>query len=108
MTKTKSGDFISCVVTVRKCFAIGQKENQRDCLLEFPLVWWKPCDHVTDCYCCMMNTRVVGKKNRHKISYPSIRPVQHFEELPVPVFVVFPRVKTVMRIRGSMRSAIKR
>ena len=35
----------------------------------------------------------VGKKNRHKISYPSIpsaiRPVPYCEELPVPVFSGF-------------------
>ena len=38
-------------------------------------------------------TASVGKKNRHKISYPSIfsaiRPVPHCEELPVPVFRSF-------------------
>jgi len=37
-----------------------------------PMVWWEPRDRVTDCYFCMVNTKGVGKKNRHKISYPSI------------------------------------
>ena len=57
------------------------------------MVWREPRDHVTDCYFCMINTKGVGKKNRHKISYPSspsaIRPVPHCEELPVPVFSGF-------------------
>ena len=35
VTKTRNGHLILCVITVRKCFAIGQKENERDCLLEF-------------------------------------------------------------------------
>ena len=38
----------------------------------------------------MVNTKSVGKKNRHKISYPNIpsaiQPVPHCENLPVPVF----------------------
>ena len=29
-------------ITVRKCFTIGQKENERDCLLEFPLFGGNP------------------------------------------------------------------
>ena len=58
-----------------------------------PMIWREPRDHVTDCYFCMVNTKGVEKKNRHKISYPSIpsaiRPVPHCEELPVPVFSDF-------------------
>jgi len=53
----------------------------------------EPRDHVTDCYSCIVNKKGVGKKNRHKISCPSIpsaiRCVPHCEELPVPVFTVF-------------------
>ena len=93
VTKTRSGHLIWCVITVRKCFAIGQKENDWDCLLELPMVWWEPRYHVTDCYFCTVNTKGVGKKNRHKISYPSIpsaiRPVRHCEGLPVPVISAF-------------------
>ena len=37
-----------------------------------------------------MNTKGIGKKNRHKIDYPNIpsaiRPVPHSESLPVPIF----------------------
>jgi len=57
------------------------------------MVWREPRDHVTDCYSCIVNKKGVGKKNRHKISCPSIpsaiRSVPHCEELPVPVFSVF-------------------
>ena len=57
------------------------------------MVWREPRDHATNCYFCMVNTKGVGKKNRRKISYPSIpsaiRPVPHREELPVPVFSGF-------------------
>ena len=55
-----------------------------------PMTWREPKDHTTDCYFCLINTKGVGKKNRHKISYPSIpsaiRPTLHSDELPVPVF----------------------
>ena len=58
-----------------------------------PMVWREPRDHATDCYFCMVNTKGVGKKNQHKISYASIplaiRPVPHCEELQVPVFSDF-------------------
>ena len=55
-----------------------------------PMVWREPTDHITNCYFCLVNTKGVGKRNRHKIIYPSIpsaiRPVPHSEELPPPVF----------------------
>ena len=37
MTKTRNGHPISCVISVRKFFAIRQKENGRDCLFNFYL-----------------------------------------------------------------------
>jgi hypothetical protein len=58
-----------------------------------PMVWREPKDHTSDCYFCIVNTKGVGKKNRHMITYPSIpsaiRPIPHCEELPVPVFQGF-------------------
>ena len=55
-----------------------------------PMVWREPKDHCSDCYFCIVNTKGVGKKNRHMVTYPSvpsaIRPVPHSDELPVPVF----------------------
>ena len=50
-------------------------------------------DHTIDCYFCLDNTKGIGKKNRHKISYPSapsaIRPTLHSDELSIPVFNEF-------------------
>lgn len=58
-----------------------------------PMVWREPKDHNSDCYFCLTNTKGIGKKNRHAISYPSIpsaiRPIPHSETLPVPVFKGF-------------------
>ena len=36
------------------------------------MVWRKPKEHLTDCYFCLVNTKVIGKKNRLNISYPRI------------------------------------
>ena len=59
-----------------------------------PMVWREPNNHATDCYFCMVNTTGVGRKNRHKITYPNIpsaiRPVPHSEEVHVPVFKGLP------------------
>ena len=61
-----------------------------------PMVWWEPRDHVTNCYFCMVNTKGVGKKNRHKISYSSIpsviRPVSHLKNLQSQFLVIFSQV----------------
>lgn len=62
-----------------------------DCLLKTQ----KHKEHVHDCYFCLVNTKKVGKKNQHKIFYPStllvIRPIPHFID---PVFSVFLREKS--------------
>ena len=54
------------------------------------MTWQEPKDHTTDCYFCMVNTKDVGKKNGHKITYPripsAIRPSLHSDDLPVTVF----------------------
>ena len=57
------------------------------------MTWREPTDHTTDCYFCLVNTKGIGKKNRHKISYPSIpsaiRSTLRSDELPIPVFKGF-------------------
>ena len=59
-----------------------------------PMIWRGPNKYVTDCYFCMVNTMGVGKKNRHKITYPNIpsaiQLVLHSEEVPVSVFKGLP------------------
>ena len=58
-----------------------------------PMTWREPTDHTTDCYFCLVNTKGIGKDNRHKISYPNIPsaipPTLHCDELPIPVFKGF-------------------
>lgn len=58
-----------------------------------PMVWREQRDHISDCYFCIVNTKGIGKKNRHSVTYPSIpsaiRPVPHSAQIPVPVFSGF-------------------
>ena len=55
------------------------------------MTWRKSKNHTTASYFCLVITKGVGQKNRHKIIYPSIpstiRPTLHFDELPVPAFI---------------------
>ena len=57
------------------------------------MTWREPTHHTTDCCFYLVNTKGIGKKNRHKISYPSIpsaiRSTLHSDELPIPVFKGF-------------------
>ena len=66
------------------------KEKRKGLPFGVPMVWREPKEHLTDCYFCLANTKGIGKKNRQKISYPSIpsaiRPVLHSHKLPPPVF----------------------
>ena len=88
------------------------KRKQKGLPFGVPMVWREPRDHVTNCYFCMINTKGVGKKNRHKISYSSIpsaiRPVSHLKNLQSRFLVIFPQVQTVTMISESMRAAITR
>ena len=69
------------------------KRKHKGLPFRIPMTWREPTDHLTDCYFCLVNTKGIGKKNRHKISYPSIpsaiRPTLHSDELPIPVFKGF-------------------
>ena len=86
--------------------------KQKELRFGVPMIWREPRNHVTNCYFCMVNTKDVGKKNQHKISYPSIplaiRPAPHLKNFRSRFLVVFPQVQTVMMISESMRAAITR
>ena len=53
-----------------------------------PMVWREGKDHVTDCYFCMTDLKVINRKNKHHVQYPdvssAIKPVSHDPDLPVP------------------------
>ena len=87
--KTKNGLLMLHVIIVKKCFVTERKGLP----VGVPMVWREPTDHITNCYFCLVNAMGVGKKNRRKISYPSIssaiRPVPHSDDLPVPIFKGF-------------------
>ena len=61
VTKTKNGQFISCIITVRKCFVIKKKQQKR-LLCKVSMVWREPRDHVPVCHFSMVNTKGLGKK----------------------------------------------
>ena len=76
---------LDCCNRLNKWFA-GEKFT-----LSFavPMVWREQKVHATDCYFCLTNTQGYNHKTRKKIVYPSlpsaIRPVEHSDELPVPI-----------------------
>ena len=69
------------------------KGKRKDLPFRIPMTWWELTDHTTDCYFCLVNTKDIRKKNRHKISYPSIPsavpPTLHSDVLPILVFKGF-------------------
>ena len=69
------------------------KGKRKGLPFEIPMTCREPTDHTTDCYSCLVNTKGICKKNRHKISYPSIpsaiQPTLHSDEPPIPVFKGF-------------------
>ena len=66
------------------------KRKRNDLPFGIPILWCEPKEHLTDCYSGLVNTKVIEKKNRLNISYPSIpssiRPVLHSDKCPPPVF----------------------
>ena len=57
------------------------------------MTWREPTNHTTDWYFFLVNTKGIGKKSRHRISYPSIPlaipPTLHSDELLIAVFKGF-------------------
>jgi len=92
---------------MRKCFAIGQEENERDCLLEFP--WFGGNSEITQLTVIFAwSARQVLARN---IGIRS--PVQAFPQ-PFDLFHIvknfqflkfFSHVKTVVMVGESMRVA---
>ena len=109
VTKTKWSSHIVCH-NCEEMLRDWTKGKRKGLPFGVSMVWRESQDHVTNCYFCMVNTKDVGKKNRHKISYPSIpsaiRPVPHLKNLQSRFLVVFPQVQTVMMISKSMKAAI--
>jgi hypothetical protein len=52
------------------------------------MVWREPKDHLSDCYFCLTNIKVITSKSKHTVKYPNVpsalRPVPHNEALPIP------------------------
>ena len=57
------------------------------------MVWREPTNHVNDCYFCMVRLAGMNSKTLGTVKYPTIpstiRPIPHFNELPVPIFKSF-------------------
>ena len=64
-----------------------------------PMIWREPKNHIDDCYFCALNLSGINRKNRNTLKYPNLdsarRPVSHCEELPVPIFSVFPPIDSL-------------
>jgi len=62
------------------------------------MVWREPKDHCNDCYFYAVKTKSINRKNRNSLTYSNlesaIRPVQHSEELPVPVLEGLPQLES--------------
>lgn len=53
-------------------------------------VWLKPYNHVDDCYICALSFVGINRKKQQKLVHlniaPTISPVPHSNEIPVPIF----------------------
>ena len=64
-----------------------------------PMTWQESKDYTIDCYFCLVNTKGIGKKNKHKITYSSIPSIIRLtllsNELPVPVFTELSKEESI-------------
>ena len=60
------------------------------------MIWRDPKNHTDDCYFCAINLTGINKKKRKSLIYPNLpsalRPVAHWDEIPIPVFKELPDV----------------
>lgn len=78
---------ICCVSCVSLLTAWSKGSRQMK--FGIPMIWREPRDHVSDCYFCLTNVSGITSKSKRTVSYPNLpsamRPIQHSDELPVPV-----------------------
>lgn len=82
----------TCVETLRS----WSKGKNAKLKFGVPMVWREPTNHLDNCYFCLVNVKGFNKKNKQHLQYPDIpsarRPVEHCEEIPVPVFTELPEI----------------
>lgn len=103
MTKTTNEPLVLCVLTVRKCFTVGQKENEKAFCLEF--LWFdESLGNTQATYFCIVKTKDTDKKNSCKISYSNIsspiKPIIHSETLLILVSLTFTSYKDGVSEQG--------
>ena len=69
------------------------KGKQKSLSFGILMIWRELANHVDDCYFCILNVAGFNSKNKSKINYPNIssaiRPIHHFDSIPVPTFNSF-------------------
>ncbi|XP_018412291.1 PREDICTED: leucine-rich repeat-containing protein 43 [Nanorana parkeri] len=82
----------TCVETLRS----WSKGKNAKLKFGVPMVWREPTNHLDNCYFCLVNVKGFNKKNKQHLQSPDIpsarRPVEHFEEIPGPVFTELPQI----------------
>ena len=76
----------TCLENIR-LWTSGKLKSLRHAI---PKIWREPQNHFSDRYFCSVSIAGLNQKKRTSVTNPSlpsaIRPVQHSDELPVPVF----------------------
>ena len=73
------------------------KKDRKSLRFGIPMVWREPKNYFDDCYFYAVNTKGINRKNRNLLVYPNlesaIRPITHYNEIPVPVFEGLPELE---------------